>query len=84
MLVTLIIGALSGGLAYLIVHGRCGILWSSGGYLIGLILGFAATLVWAIAVESATHQQSNIIGLGLVGALLGPGAAILLARRRKT
>jgi hypothetical protein len=84
MVLTLIIGALSGGLTYLIVHARPGMLWATGGYLIGLILGFGITVVWAIAVESQTHQHTNIIALGLVGALLGPAAAILLARWRSS
>jgi hypothetical protein len=84
MIVVLIIGAISGGLTCLIVYGRHGVLWMSGGYLIGLILGFAITVVSAIAVESATHQHSNIIGFGPVGALLGPVAAILLVRRKKS
>jgi hypothetical protein len=84
LLVTLLIGAFSGGLTYLIVYAHREILWSSFGYLIGLILGLAATIVWATALESQPPRQSSLIGLGFVGALVGPAVAILVAWLRKT
>jgi hypothetical protein len=82
VLVTFIIAGVAGLFTYLIAYGRRGALWGTTAYVIGLIVGVAVTLVWTVAMESETHQISDIIGFGFVGAIFGRWAGFTYSRRQ--
>ena len=83
MLTVLAVALLAALPTYTIARGAGGVGRISLACLAGFMLGIVAAVLLAIAIESATQQRTNVIGLGAIGSILGPLAGAIWASRKR-